>query len=112
MEILTALRIRNLIRSIFPYFTDDNCITLGAFYAFTQFLKKKTEAADFAEYLTLTMSEELHALGGHYSVKLGENADATERMLYETYENSILVPDSQDAKEFWVTLKETISQYF
>lgn len=76
------------------------------------FSEKKTEAADFAEYLTLTMSEELHALGGHYSVKLGENADATERMLYETYENSILVPDSQDAKEFWVTLKETISQYF
>lgn len=76
------------------------------------FSEKKTEAADFAEYLTLTMSEELHALGGHYSVKLGENADATERMLYEAYENSILVPDSQDAKEFWVTLKETISHYF
>ena len=73
------------------------------------FSEKKAEAADFAEYLTLTMSEELHALGGHYSVKLGENADATECMLYE---NSILVPDSQDAKEFWVTLKETISQYF
>ena len=76
------------------------------------FSEKKEEASEFAEYLTLTMSEELHALGGHYSVKLSENADELEKMIYQSYENSVLVPDSQDAKEFWVTLKETISKYF
>ena len=33
------------------------------------FSGKKEKAADFAEYVTLTMSGELHGLGGHYSVK-------------------------------------------
>ena len=72
----------------------------------------KEKAADFAEYVTLTMSGELHGLGGHYSVKLSEDADEKEQIAYQAYENAIPVPDSQDAKEFWVTLKETISQYF
>ena len=72
----------------------------------------KEKAADFAEYVTLTMSGELHGLGGHYSVKLSEDADEKEQIAYQAYENAIPVPDSQDAKEFLVTLKETISQYF
>lgn len=76
------------------------------------FSGKKEKAADFAEYVTLTMSGELHGLGGHYSVKLSEDADEKEQIAYQAYENAIPVPDSQDAKEFWVTLKETISQYF
>lgn len=76
------------------------------------FSEKKEKAADFAEYVTLTMSGELHGLGGHYSVKLSEDADEKEQIAYQAYENAIPVPDSQDAKEFWVTLKETISQYF
>ena len=76
------------------------------------FSEKKEKAADFAEYVTLTMSGELHGLGGHYSVKLSEDADEKEQTAYQAYENAIPVPDSQDAKEFWVTLKETISQYF
>ena len=74
------------------------------------FSGKKEKAADFAEYVTLTMSGELHGLGGHYSVKLSEDADEKEQIAYQAYENAIPVPDSQDAKEFWVTLKETISQ--
>ena len=76
------------------------------------FTDKKKEAADFAEYVTLTMAKELHTLGGYSSVKLSENADEQEKLFYEVYENSVPVPASQDAKEFWVTLKETISQYF
>ena len=76
------------------------------------FSGKKEKAADFAEYVTLTMSGELHGLGGHYSVKLSEDADEREQTAYQAYENAIPVPNSQDAKEFWVTLKETISQYF
>ena len=58
------------------------------------------------------MAKELHTLGGYSSVKLSENADEQEKLFYEVYENSVPVPASQDAKEFWVTLKETISQYF
>ena len=80
--------------------------------AVNDFSGKKEKAADFAEYVTLTMSGELHGLGGHYSVKLSEDADEKEQIAYQAYENAIPVPDSQDAKEFWVTLKETISQYF
>ena len=76
------------------------------------FSGKKENAADVAEYVTLTMSGELHGLGGHYSVKLSEDADEREQTAYQAYENAIPVPNSQDAKEFWVTLKETISQYF
>ena len=76
------------------------------------FTDKKKEAADFAQYVTLTMAKELHTLGGYSSVKLSENADEQEKLFYEVYENSVPVPASQDAKEFWVTLKETISQYF
>ena len=76
------------------------------------FSEEKKKAADFAEYVTLTMAEELHGLSGHYSVKLSEDADEDEKISYDAYENSVPVPDSQDAREFWVTLKETISQYF
>lgn len=73
----------------------------------------KTETASaFAEYLTLTMPEELYALTGHYPVKLSEQADATEKIAYQAYEHAILAPDSQDADEFWVKLKETIVQFF
>lgn len=76
------------------------------------FTEKREMAADFAEYVTLTMSGELHNLGGHYSVRLSEDADDMEKTAYDAYEKAVPVPDSQDANEFWVTLKETISQYF
>lgn len=76
------------------------------------FSEKKEQAADFAQYVTLVMSERLHDMEGKYSVKLQEGADEKEKTAYRAYENSIIVPDSQDAEEFWVTLKETISQYF
>ena len=85
---------------------------LDSYLQTAAFSEKKEKAADFAEYVTLTMSGELHGLGGHYSVKLSEDADEKEQIAYQAYENAIPVPDSQDAKEFWVTLKETISQYF
>lgn len=56
------------------------------------FSEKKEKAADFAEYVTLTMSGELHGLGGHYSVKLSEDADEKEQIAYQAYENAIPVP--------------------
>lgn len=77
-----------------------------------EFSEEKEKAADFAQYLTLTLSEQLHDFGGHYSVKLSESADNDEKIAYQAYENAVPVPDSQDAREFWITLKETIAQYF
>ena len=69
------------------------------------FSGKKEKAADFAEYVTLTMSGELHGLGGHYSVKLSEDADEKEQIAYQAYENAIPVPDSQDAKRILGNIK-------
>lgn len=77
-----------------------------------EFAKDTAGAAEFAEYLTLTMSEELHGMSGHYSVKLSDDANDMEKVAYSAYENSILAPNSQDARDFWVKLKETIAQYF
>ena len=77
-----------------------------------EFSEKKELAADFAEFVTLTMSGELHGLSGHYSVRMSGDADDMEQTAYKAYENATPAPDSQDANEFWVTLKETISKYF
>lgn len=76
------------------------------------FSGRQEDAADFANYVTVTMSEDLHELSGHYSVIPSENPDVTETVAYQTYESAVLVPDSQDAKDFWVKLEETISKYF
>lgn len=76
------------------------------------FSEQQDAAADFAKYVTITMSDELHAMSGHYPVIPSENPDATETVANETYETAILVPNSQDAKDFWVNLEETISKYF
>ena len=46
------------------------------------------------------MSGELHGLGGHYSVKLSEDADEREQTAYQTYENAIPLPNSQNAIKF------------
>ncbi len=78
------------------------------------FSGKKEKATDFAEYVTLTMSGELHGLGGgHYSVKLSEDADEKEQIAYQAYENAIPVPDSQDAKRILGNIKRNnISIFF
>lgn len=76
------------------------------------FSKNQETAEEFAKFVTLTMSEQLHALSGHYSVVLSDNANATEQIAYNAYENSILAPCTQDARDFWVKLKETIAVYF
>lgn len=70
------------------------------------------KAADFASFVTTTMSDELHPLSGHYSVFPSENPGWVEQVAYDSYESAVLAPDSQDAKDFWVSLEETISKYF
>lgn len=76
------------------------------------FSGKQEQAADFAEYVTVAMAQELHGESGHYPVFLSEGADAMEQTAYSAYEDAVLVPNSQDAKDFWVGLEETISKYF
>ena len=69
-------------------------------------------AANFAEYVTVTMAGELHDMTGHYSVIPSENPEWVEQVAHAAYESSVLMPDSQDAKDFWVQLQETILNYF
>lgn len=76
------------------------------------FSEKKENAVLLAEYLTINMSGELHELTGHYPVKISENPDQKEKIAYQAYETAILAPDSQDAGEFWLSLKETIAEFF
>lgn len=77
-----------------------------------EFSEKQQQAADFAEYVTVTMADRLHEISGHYSVFQGEQADMVEQTAYKTYEEAVLAPNSQDARDFWVGLKETIAKYF
>ena len=76
------------------------------------FSKNSDEAADFAEYVTVTMAGELHDMTGHYSVIPSETPDWVEQVAHAAYDSSVLMPDSQDAKDFWVQLQETILEYF
>ena len=77
-----------------------------------EFSEKQKQAADFAKFATVSMAEELHETSGHYSVFKNTDADMVEKTAYETYEEAVLAPNSQDAKDFWVGLKETIAKYF
>ena len=77
-----------------------------------EFTEHKELAADFAEYVTVELADELHRLSGHYSVVALPSQQRTERVAYQIYEESIPVPNSLDARDFWVDLAETISKYF
>ena len=54
----------------------------------------------------------MHGLSGHYSVIPSETPDTVEQTALDAYEGAVLMPDSKDAKNFWVTLEETILKYF
>ena len=76
------------------------------------FSESADEASDFAEFVTTELSGELHGASGRYSVFLPDAADEVEKIAYQAYESSVPVPNSQDARDFWVNLKETIAEYF
>ena len=76
------------------------------------FSESVDEASDFAEFVTTELSGELHGASGRYSVFLPDAADEVEKIAYQAYESSVPVPNSQDARDFWVNLKETIAEYF
>lgn len=74
--------------------------------------KNQKVAADFARFVTEDMADELYDMTGHMSVVSQDTGSAAEQVARAAYENSVLAPDSQDAKDFWVKLEETISKYF
>lgn len=76
------------------------------------YTKESAAAADFAQFVTVDMSDELHGLSGHYSVIPSETPDTVEQTALDAYDAAVLMPDSKDAKNFWVTLEETILKYF
>ena len=76
------------------------------------YTKDSAAAADFAQFVTIDMADELHGLSGHYSVIPSETPDTVEQTALDAYEGAALMPDSKDAKNFWVTLEETILKYF
>lgn len=76
------------------------------------FSKENARAADFAQFVTVAMSDQLHPMSGHYSVIPSKEPDWVEQVAYDSYETAVLSPASLDAKEFWITLEETISKYF
>lgn len=69
-------------------------------------------AAEFARFVTVDMAAEMYELCGHFSVIPSENPEQTKQVAYRAYETSVIVPNSQDARDFWVKLEETISKYF
>lgn len=89
--------------------TSSSITTLVIVNDFTQ---QEEAAADFAYFMTVTMADELHDASGHYSVIPSAEPDWVERVALEAYTSAVPAPDSQDAKRFWVDLKETILKYF
>ena len=81
-------------------------------FVVNDFSKKSDQAADLADFVTAQLADSLHDMSGHYSVFLSQNADDAEKIAYQAYEDAVLLPDSQDAKDFWVGLKEKIAEYF
>jgi len=76
------------------------------------FSEKANVASAFAQYLTLDYANELWEKTGHYSVILSEDANRNEQVAYNSYENAVLVPNSQDAAGFWIDLKSMITNSF
>lgn len=76
------------------------------------FSRQGEMAAGFAEFVTGEMASELYRMSGHFSVIQSEAPEWTEEVAYQAYESAVLLPNSQDAKDFWVHLEETISKYF
>ncbi len=80
--------------------------------AVNPYAKEKEDAADFARFVTVDFSGELYGMTGHMPVIPSEDIAWTEQVSYDAYASAVSAPDSRDAKDFWVRLEETISNYF
>lgn len=76
------------------------------------FTKNEELAADFARFATVELADELYPLTGHFSVIPSDDPNWVERVSLNAYADAVLMPDSQDAKNFWVELEETFLKYF
>lgn len=76
------------------------------------FTEKPDAAAEFARFVTVTMADDLYEWSGHFSVIPSEEQTVAEQVAFDAYAASVLVPDSKDARDFWVNLQETILKYF
>ena len=50
------------------------------------YTKDSAAAADFAQFVTIDMADELHGLSGHYSVIPSETPDTVEQTALDAYE--------------------------
>lgn len=87
------------------------CVTTDMLVV-NDFTEKPDAAVEFAQFATVTMAGELYGLSGHFSVIPSGEPGAEEQTAFDAYEASVLVPDSKDARDFWVKLQETILNYF
>ena len=76
------------------------------------FSRKEELAADFASFATVEMAAELYPSTGHFSVIPSADPTRAEQVAHAAYAEAVLMPDSQDAKNFWVNLEETFLKYF
>ena len=66
-----------------------------------EFSGEKDMAADFAAFIEKEEVDVLHAMTGHISTDEGASRDEAEQAAFMQYQNSLLVPDSSNAGEFW-----------
>lgn len=76
------------------------------------FSRKEELAADFARFATVELAAELYPSTGHFSVIPSAQPTWVEQTAFDVYANAVLLPDSQDARSFWVNLEETFLKYF
>lgn len=87
-------------------------IALTDMVAVNPYSAHEDAAADFANYITVECAGELYGMSGHMPVIPAESPAWPEQVAYDAYAAAVLAPDSRDAKDFWVRLEETISDYF
>ncbi|MGN0349177.1 MAG: extracellular solute-binding protein [Roseburia sp.] len=76
------------------------------------FSENAKAAAAFAEFVTIDMAEILYDVTGYYSVIPSAQPDFVEQVANQVYETAVPVPSAKNAKDFWVSLEETILKYF
>ncbi len=80
--------------------------------AVNEFSGHKSEAAEFARFVMLEEADKLWEMTGYYPVRKADHLLARDIIAYEAYENALAVPGSIQARDFWITLQETIRKYF
>lgn len=91
--------------------TASSCATTDLLVV-NDFSPKGRAASDFAHFATVAMADRLYGMTGHFSVIPREEETWVDQVAYDAYGSAVLVPSSQDTRNFWVELEETISRYF